>query len=364
MNPQFRKLAAISVLLLQIGCGYPGIPRKPSLDLPQPPDDLRAIRKSDKVYLSWTIPTHTADRLLIHHLGVTRVCRTTQPKITECRTPAGEIPNSEAVVVMNRNKKPVSPKRTAEFIDTIPAQPLSNAFDQFVYGVEVTSQRGRSAGLSNLSSVPAAPTLSAPTGLHAEVTYQGVLLTWQAINAPAMPGLSFKYRVYRREGTNPEDVMAGESPLAEPTLLDRSIEWEKVYSYRVNVVTIISPPEKPESEVEGDDSTAIQLLTHDVFPPAVPSGLQAVFSGVGQQPFIDLVWRPDTDPDLAGYNIYRRQNEQAPEKINSELVKKPAYRDTNVSPGTVYYYSVSAVDVRGNESAPSAQASEAVPRSQ
>jgi hypothetical protein len=44
------------------------------------------------------------------------------------------------------------------------------------------------------------------------------------------------------------------------------------------------------------------------------------------------------------------------------LVKTPAFRDTSVQPGTKYFYSVSAVDLRNNESARSPETSEAVPQ--
>jgi fibronectin type 3 domain-containing protein len=89
--------------------------------------------------------------------------------------------------------------------------------------------------------------------------------------------------------------------------------------------------------------------------------LQAVFSGPGQKPFIDLVWAPVMDADLAGYNVYRREEGSPSEKLNAELVKTPAYRDEHVTGGKKYFYSVSAVDVRGNESAKSEEAGEKVP---
>jgi fibronectin type 3 domain-containing protein len=47
--------------------------------------------------------------------------------------------------------------------------------------------------------------------------------------------------------------------------------------------------------------------------------------------------------------------------LNEELIKAPAYRDENVAPQKKYSYSVSAVDVRGNESARSEEATESVP---
>jgi fibronectin type 3 domain-containing protein len=47
--------------------------------------------------------------------------------------------------------------------------------------------------------------------------------------------------------------------------------------------------------------------------------------------------------------------------VNGELVKTPAYRDAKVVAGRSYLYAVSAVDVRGNESARSEEAGETVP---
>jgi len=114
--------------------------------------------------------------------------------------------------------------------------------------------------------------------------------------------------------------------------------------------------------VEGEDAPVINITTKDIFPPGVPSGLQAVFSGVSQQSFIDLTWTPNTEPDLAGYNVYRRTEGQPAVKINSDLVKTPAFRDSAVQPGITFFYSVSAVNLRGNVSARSQETSESVPR--
>jgi fibronectin type 3 domain-containing protein len=88
--------------------------------------------------------------------------------------------------------------------------------------------------------------------------------------------------------------------------------------------------------------------------------LQAVYSGAGQQSFIDLIWAPDTDADLAGYNVYRSDGGPRA-KVNRELVRSSAYRDGDVVSGKTYTYSVTAVDVRGNESKPSNEAAENVP---
>jgi len=145
------------------------------------------------------------------------------------------------------------------------------------------------------------------------------------------------------------------------TFTDPSIEWEKTYEYHANIATVIARPSQPEAQVEGEDTPDVRVFTHDIYPPAVPSGLQAVFSGPGQLPFIDLIWAPVTDLDFAGYNVYRHEPGSPPEKINTEPLKTPTYRDAAVSSGKTYSYSVSSVDSRANESVRSEEASERVP---
>ncbi|MGH9641672.1 MAG: fibronectin type III domain-containing protein [Terriglobales bacterium] len=128
----------------------------------------------------------------------------------------------------------------------------------------------------------------------------------------------------------------------------------------MTVVTVVDRPDGPE-QVEGNDSAPVHVVAHDVFPPAAPTGLQAVFSGPGQKPFVDLIWAANNETDLAGYNVYRRETAGEPAKINTELVKTPAYRDADILPGHEYFYSITAVDLRGNESQRSEEASERVP---
>jgi len=173
-------------------------------------------------------------------------------------------------------------------------------------------------------------------------------------------GISHFYRAYRREEGKTNETQIGSAQLAASFLSDPNFEWEKTYNYRLTIVTSISSGGQTV-QIEGDDTPIAQVVTHDVFPPTVPSGLQAVASGNGQTSFVDLIWSPDTEADLAGYNIYRHEEGSAPVKVNQQLVTTPAYRDSSVATGKTYYYSVSAVDLRSNESEKSEEANEAVP---
>jgi fibronectin type 3 domain-containing protein len=69
---------------------------------------------------------------------------------------------------------------------------------------------------------------------------------------------------------------------------------------------------------------------------------------------VELVWTANAEPDLAGYNVYRLEN-QAVQRVNKELVRTPIFRDATAPQGTTVSYYVTAVDLSGNESKGSKQ---------
>src|ERR1700681_2739378 len=83
-------LLAVGTPLMFVACATIGPPQPPSLELPNPPSDLRAARKGDHVTLTWTAPSVTTDRQTIRRLGSTRICRGFARELTQCGTPAGE----------------------------------------------------------------------------------------------------------------------------------------------------------------------------------------------------------------------------------------------------------------------------------
>ena len=120
--------------------------------------------------------------------------------------------------------------------------------------------------------VPAAPTLSPPEGLQAQVNADGIVLSWaESPESQELPHLRRSYSVYRREHGSANSIAIGEIPLDSSTrvqLVDHSFEWEKTYAYRATVVTLISAAGKPQSEVEGGDTAEPKVFAHDSFPPA------------------------------------------------------------------------------------------------
>ena len=86
----------------------------------------------------------------------------------------------------------------------------------------------------------------------------------------------------------------------------------------------------------------------DTTPPAAPQNV-AASAGDSQ---VSLSWSANTDPDLAGYNVYRSTSLPVPlsSPLNgASLLSVAGYVDTGLQNGTAYNYVVEAVDTSGNK---------------
>jgi endonuclease I len=87
---------------------------------------------------------------------------------------------------------------------------------------------------------------------------------------------------------------------------------------------------------------------------APPSGLLAL----GSPGAVDLDWDDNPEPDLAGYDVWRSATSGGPyTRLTLALLGASDFRDLSVVDGTTYYYGVTAVDLAGDESVLSGEAS-------
>ncbi|HMF92148.1 MAG TPA: hypothetical protein VKL40_16000 [Candidatus Angelobacter sp.] len=352
------RILQLFIIVLLIGgltsCGTPGAPLPPSLRIPKPVGDLRAVRKGAMVTLEWTAPADTTDNELVRKPGKMQLSRT----IGTVSSVVADVPLEPAL----KQDQTAAPSATDSLTTLLAA---GTTADFAVYSVIATNSTGKSAGPGNEVSIPLVPTADPPQRVSANAVPLGISLTWDQFRPSenhTQLNTQYAYRIMRKQegATTPVTVQQVYATNEAMAFIDTGIEWQKRYEYWIVPVTVWQGGGK-KGEVEGNDSQVASVFADDVFPPAAPSGLQAVFSGMAQQPFIDLTWSPNIEPDFAGYNVYRHVAGEAPVKINSDLVKTPSYRDANVKAGAKYFYSVSAVDLRGNESGKSAETSEAVP---
>jgi len=113
-----------------------------------------------------------------------------------------------------------------------------------------------------------------------------------------------------------------------------------LYHYRVN-----SKDASGNLATSGDFT--FTTAAPDTTPPAVPQGLK---STPGDSK-VDLKWTANTEPDLAGYNVYESLSPGGTfAKLNTSLLTSVSYTQTNLVNGVAYWYQITAVDTSGNES--------------
>jgi hypothetical protein len=254
--------------------------------------DLRAVRKGDKVTLTWSRPNDDANRQSFkRHLALARVCRnitlTASDTRLACTHAVGQV-DLEKYTGGSRSAThgKSDSKTTVSLIDMLPeGQDDSGPLQFAVYQGEFRDDRGHRAGFSNPTAVPLAPVLPAK-GLHSELDARGVYLIWEDEIESQSSSLKFDYRIYRREKGSSKRVAIPylravvHTPEGERwSGVDTAIEWEKTYFYLVTPVTrVYSQDGQLMDEIEGEDSLPLEITTHDVFAPAAPERLLAVVS--------------------------------------------------------------------------------------
>src|SRR5947209_8310567 len=78
MRAKAFSLIAAACLTALAGCGTPGAPQPPSLNLPKSVDDLRATRKGDVITFTWTPPSETTDGARIKGPIAVHLCAAAQ----------------------------------------------------------------------------------------------------------------------------------------------------------------------------------------------------------------------------------------------------------------------------------------------
>jgi hypothetical protein len=357
-KPAVDTTVLLAPLLLLVGCGSPGAPLPPSLNLPTPVVNLSAARVGNSVHLAWTMPTRNTDRIALRHPVPAEICRAVE------KGPCASI-----------KKLLLAPGGAGEYTDPLPPDLVQGPDRLLAYKVALLNRAGKSAGPSNAAYSAAGASPPPITGLNGLVRQDGVLLNWQAA---AEGGRTVLFRIERRELTAPVAAETPKSPLApavpdvNQTLvvhgadgadpghaLDNSALLNRQYRYLVERVATGTVDGQPV-EVQGEPSDAIVVTTADVFPPAVPQGLVAVADAAAGA--IDLSWSPNTDNDLAAYHVFRRDVDAglAAQQIAS-VSAEPSFRDTGVQQGHTYAYSVSAIDQNGRESKQCREVEETLP---
>ncbi|HEY6442289.1 MAG TPA: hypothetical protein VIY66_03000 [Candidatus Acidoferrales bacterium] len=371
--PNFCILVAILIFSFLIaGCASPSEPYERRPPTPQAVNDLTATRSGNDVLLSFTLPNEAVDHRPISAPLTIEIYRDFEPRPAADLAPlhAPATPTLRITIPGSMTGR-YSDQGRVRYADALsPDDFARHAGSAAVYIVRTLASPKKSSANSNAAAVSAQPAPGAVDDLKADVTPAAVVLAWTPPKSlvDAIPTIA-GYRVYRAEAAataTPDNPLLksplariGDVPPGSQSFRDSQFNFGATYVYSVR-----SFVQYPAETLESADSNLEIITPRDTFPPAAPQELIAVLVPAQDNvpAHIELSWAISPETDLAGYNVYR--TEQAgvpPTRLNTELLLTPAFRDMNVQSGHVYFYTVTAVDSSGNESASSAAVSGDVP---
>ncbi len=312
----------LTAWLVLAGCGYVGEPLSPALNMPQKVTDLRVVESGESIVVEFTVPNRTTEDLPLTRLG----------EVELRMGPGGAEPFDFGRWRESAPRIPVTAASPGPIRITTSAK--SWAGREVLLAVRVSSAKGRFSDWAGPVVLSVVAPVDTPADVRAEAEPNGVKLSWQSA-----PREALSFRVYRRAEAEKEARLV--STPAASGWIDTATAFGQRYDYYIQAVV-----KTGASEAESGMSPAVEIVPVDKFPPAVPAGLTAAPSPDS----IELTWDRNTEPDFAGYRVYRSLDGAPFEKI-ADLVEAPNYSDRRIASGKRYRYAISAVDQLGNESA-------------
>lgn len=370
--------SAISALIVVLAsptaaCGRKGAPLPPLVKLPAAPAELTAERRGDTVNVRFTVPRVNTDDSRPANVARVDIFAFTGP-ITVTDQELIAQGTRVATVVVKRPRDPndtIDPGEPEDALAPLVGDGLDQgsvagirevlarsderlaapgAIARTYIGVGVTA-KGRMGPVSARVVVPLAPPPAPPASASATYDERTITLTWQAVAGAG----AITYHVYEvapisapgASGVRaPDESVAAETRLTEAPsndtrYRDMRITWGLTRCYVVRAVLSVDA-----LTVESDGAAPACVTLTDTFPPAAPTGLQAVAGGGT----ISLIWDANAERDLEGYIVLRAARPgDVLTAITPSPVRETTFRDA-VPAGTAYVYAVAAADRAGNVS--------------
>jgi hypothetical protein len=321
--------AAVAAFLLNAGCGYIGPTLVPLANVPSAPSDLATIQRGAKLIAHFTVPGTITEGYPIKGDLQLDLRAGPAPDVWNQSEWAA---HAERVAPAHVTRlPPARPDATGQQLAEYEFSSTAWTGKTIVIAARVIGSNQKASNWSNLITLPVVTPLAKPEQFIAAPLANRIRLTWR--------GAGGHFRVLRRaEGG---DGFAELTTTTAPEYLDASAEFGKTYTYQVLAFAALAPLKEAQSDLSEEKT----ILYKDEFPPAAPAGLTATPSPAS----VELSWDANTEPDLAGYRVYRSTAGGAFEKVG-DVNEIPAYSDHAVERGKTYRYMVTALDKAGNES--------------
>jgi hypothetical protein len=332
-------------------CGKKGDILPPLVRFPQTVENIQIAQKADQIILTWTNPIAYEDGSTLSVIEKIEIW-ILEEKATE-RADMAVLPDEEFERVA-RIHATITEDQIRDFVVQEGISQGQMVYPYTLSGTDILSKKytfrvrvkdkKRYSSFSVVVSIEPEILPFPPTDVVATVFADRIEVKW---NPPVKnrdqstpPNLD-GYNIYRSEEKG-ETRRLNAKLLKEEKYDDKDFDYGKVYTYVIRASATVTSP-----FLESEDSEEIEILPKDTFAPDPPKGLISV---AGQN-VLSITWDSNTEDDVDGYRVWRREEGMAEFRLlTPDLIKENAYNDKSVEKGTTYVYFVTALDISGNES--------------
>lgn len=352
-----QTLFVVSTALVFIACGK-RLPPLPPVERVQQRATISGAQRGNKVTLSWQMPARNAPDgsvLNVARVEVYRLAeRTGSPLTLNEEEFASQSTQIASVPISDSDFS----RKTLTYVDTLE---LAGQPARLRYAIRFVNESGQKAAFSNYLIVePTARVANAPSGVTLKVGEASLKISWRepVENVDgSSPANILGYNVYRLVGDNPDPNLLNKTPITQTEFSDSFFEFGQKYKYFVRTISLGSDG----SPLESLDSETAEALPVDTFAPSPPEAITIAAAPNN----ISIFFAVNPEKDIAGYRIYRSENQNTPKAewklLTPSLLTTNTFQDKTIESGKTYYYYLTAVDKFGNVSLPSDMVSEKAP---
>lgn len=361
LNKRFLYIFLLAVFFFALtatgGCGKRGAPQPPVERIPQRVQ-ISGTQLGNKVNLNWQMPARNAAEGSLLNISRVEVYRLAEDVNSPLNLTAEEFSSKSTVIASIALTDSDFARKTFTYTDTLEfaGQPV-----RLRYSIRFVNDSGQRAAFSNYFLIePTAKIANAPGSVNVKITETALVINWTApqtnVDNSTPPNI-LGYNIYRSAGATDNFALLNKTVVNAVEFSDTFFEFGQQYKYFVRTVSLGSNGEPVESE----SSKIAESAPKDVYAPSAPTAIT-----IAAAPnTLSLFFAVNPETDIAGYRIYRSENQDLPKTewklLTPALLTTNTFQDKNVEAGKTYFYYLTAVDKTGNVSEPSEIVSETAP---
>lgn len=348
---------AIFLMSVFSSCGKRGAPLPP-IERVQQRTTISGVQRGSQVNINWQMPSRNAPDGSVLSVAKVEVYRLAERVNSPLTLNEEEFAAQSTLIASVPISDNDFARKTLTYTDNLElaGQPV-----RLRYAIRFVNDSGQKAAFSNYLLIePTARVANPPEALTIKITEPSLLINWQAPQENvdgSKPVNILGYNVYRAVGDGNSFTVLNKTPITETSFADGFFDFGQKYKYLIRTISLGANGEP----VESLDSKIAETTPIDSFAPSAPEAITVAAAPNN----ISIFFAVNPEKDIAGYRVYRTENQNLPKEqwqlLTTNLLAANTFQDKTVESGKTYYYYLTAVDKAGNVSQSSEVVSETAP---